>query len=150
MDEKDIILITIIIISAMLLGLLIYHTIVNTPETNKNDDNVNNSAKIKINYVIFYSENNENHREYVTVNVGKENANKTVSMVVQFYNNKEIMNLPRYTDYKVDSEGNIKYKVTTRMSKYPNKSKIIINDGKKEITHSFNLKEKSGTQTLYV
>ncbi len=150
MNEKDIILVTIIIISASLLGLLMYHTIVNTPETDKNDDNINTSAKIKINYVIFYSENNENHTEYVTVNVGKENANKTVSMVAQFYKDKEMMNLPRYTDHKIDSEGNIKYKVSTRMSNYPNNCKIIINDGKKEIKHSFSLKQKSGTQTIYV
>ena len=150
MDKKEITLILIIIIASIMLSLLINHNIQNTPTSDKKDSNINTSAKIKINYAIFYSDGNENHGEIITVNVGKENANKTVSMAVQLSKNKEIMNIGRYRDVKVDSEGNIMYSVGTHMSNYPDNCEIFINDGSKEIKHSFTLEEKSGTQTVYV
>lgn len=97
----------------------------------------------------FYSDGNPNTGESATINVGSENAGKTINIAVYYYRDGNPMNTPSTQAVTVGQDGSVSYTDYTAMPKYPDMAEIDITYNGNTESKTFSLGKYKGSQTKY-
>lgn len=158
MREKRVIILSLIVMVAFIVCstayLFVSDTQINLFDNLFNDgienDSVNVTNPIEIEYVTFYSDGNPNTGESATINVGAQHQGEVIQVSTAYSRDGRSLNTPVYENKTVDSEGNVEIYAPESMRYYPDYCVVNIRNDYTSFTGNCSLGKYTGYQTVYV